>query len=331
MRKFQTRILCSAVALLAAMLLAFPAAAEDTDLPKATHVEAEPLDIEFESLAAMIFDAKGRLLAADGDGQCIRVIDTVDSEGKATVVDTIKLPFKPESMETTASGEIYCGGQGTIVRINAKGKIVARTGAPDSPDPHNNNSRGYHARPSRVSGIAALDGDVYVAVGTSWSVRSLSNLYRFSVDLKEPKLLLENLRGCCQRCDIKARDGRIYIAENAAYRVKIIDREGEVLEQFGKKSREGLEDFGACCNPMNLAFDTEGDLYTSESGLGRVKRYSTDGKLLGLVGIVDTARFERGSHLASSCSNMAIAVSEDGKTVYVMDYQNSKIRVLKAE
>lgn len=308
-------------------LAAVAAEDETAEPPRATHVEAAPLDIEFQTLAAMIFDAKGRLLAADGEGQCIRVIDV---KGDAKVVDTIKLPFKPEAMETVADGTIYCGGEGKIVRIDAEGKITARADSPDSPDPNNENSRGYFARPARVSGIAMLDGDVYVAVGCYWSVRSLSNLYRLTADLKEPKLIAERLRGCCQRCDIKARDGRIYIAENAAYRVKVINREGEVLEQFGRKTREGLEGFGACCNPMNLAFDSDGTLYTSESGLGRVKRYSTDGELLGLAGIVDTARFEHGSHFASSCSNMAIAVSKDGKTIYVMDYHNSKIRVLKA-
>jgi sugar lactone lactonase YvrE len=80
---------------------------------------------------------------------------------------------------------------------------------------------------------------------------------------------------------------------------------------------------------MNLCFDAAGVLYTAESGLGRVKRYSTDGEYLGLVGYVGVDRFTRSGGVASSCSNIAIDVTPDGKTVYVMDFKNNKIRVLR--
>jgi hypothetical protein len=147
--------------------------------------------------------------------------------------------------------------------------------------------------------------------------------------LKEPVLLAEGLRGCCQRCDIVFRDDVLYLAENSAHRVVRYDRDGNVLSKWGERRRGDLEGFGACCNPMNLCFDTEGTLYTSESGLGRVKRYATDGEFQGLVGYVDTSRFIHGSSLAASCSNIAIAVTRDTGRVYVMDYQNSQIRILQ--
>jgi len=89
-----------------------------------------------------------------------------------------------------------------------------------------------------------------------------------------------------------------------------------------------MDGFGACCNPMNLTMDADGNLYTSQSGLGRVKCYTTEGKVKSLTGTVDTTRFERASHLASSCSNMAICTTPDAKTVYVMDYKNRQIRVM---
>jgi len=80
---------------------------------------------------------------------------------------------------------------------------------------------------------------------------------------------------------------------------------------------------------MNLYFDARGRLYTTESGLGRVKCYTTDGKLLALVGYVGVQRFERAGPLAASCSNMALAVTPDGGRVYVMDYKGNMIRVLE--
>ena len=63
--------------------------------------------------------------------------------------------------------------------------------------------------------------------------------------------------------------------------------------------------------------------------MARVKRYSTDGKYLGLIGYVGTERFNRAGGLASSCSNIAIAVAPDGGKIYVMDYKENLIRVLQ--
>ncbi len=122
-----------------------------------------------------------------------------------------------------------------------------------------------------MSGIAVSDQDVFVAFGSGWSTGSKSKLYRFDTQLQNPVLLAEGLRGCCQRCDIIARDGVLYLAENSAHRVVSYNRDGEVLDKWGERSRTDLEGFGACCNPMNVCFDAEGVLYTSGSGLGRIK------------------------------------------------------------
>jgi hypothetical protein len=140
---------------------------------------------------------------------------------------------------------------------------------------------------------------------------------------------MDDIRGCCQRCDIAFRDGKIYIAENSRFRVVVCDRDGQQLDTWGRHSRQGQEGFGACCNPMNLCFDAAGSLYTSESGLGRVKRYTVAGDLLELVGYVGVHRFTHASGLASACSNIAIAVTPEAERIYVMDYRNNKIRVLE--
>jgi hypothetical protein len=44
---------------------------------------------------------------------------------------------------------------------------------------------------------------------------------------------------------------------------------------------------------MNLCAGSDGVLYTSESGWGRVKRYATDGRMLDLVGYIGVERFTR--------------------------------------
>jgi len=323
---------CS-VAAAALLLLAAPGlagegrptqASEDVGAETASHREAEPLAIEFANLSTLCLHVNGNLLAGDSGAQEIKVISPAGKQ-----VGTLRPGFGPEAMTVAADGTIYCGGQGKLAKLDREGKVLKTVSVPDDasgPEAMSPRARGHALR---VSGIALTDKDLFVAFGSGWSLGSKSKLFRLTLDLEAPKLLAEGLRGCCQRCDIVARGGVLYLAENAAHRVVLYDREGTVLGRWGERGRADLAGFGACCNPMNLAFDAQGALYTAESGLGRVKRYTPDGKFQGLVGYVGTTRFTQAGGLAASCSNIAIAVTPDGARVYVMDYKDRKIRVLE--
>jgi len=67
---------------------------------------------------------------------------------------------------------------------------------------------------------------------------------------------------------------------------------------------------------MNVAFGPDGAVYTAEDNTGRIKRYSPDGELLGLVGSVD---------LVPGCKNCSIAVNADGSRVYMLDITRGHI------
>jgi sugar lactone lactonase YvrE len=263
-------------------------------------------------------------LACDEGAQEIKVIDPAGKQ-----VATIKLDFGPEAIDVAADGTIYCGGEGQLAKLDKAGQVLQTVPVPENIASTMASKRRMMSRKPRISGIAVSGEDVFVAFGSGWSLGSKSKLFRFDRELQNPKLLAEGLRGCCQRCDIVVRDEVLYLAENSAHRVVLFDRQGEIGGKWGARSRTELEGFGACCNPMNLCFGSDGVLYTAESGLGRVKRYSTDGKFLGLVGYVGVQRFTSAGHLAASCSNIAVAVTDDGKQVYVMDYKNNLIRVLQ--
>jgi len=299
--------------------------AGDLGAETATHEELAPLEVEFERLTAMRLHPGGNLLACDGEAQQIKAID---ASGK--VVSTIELDFQPEAIDVADDGTIYCGGQGRLAKLSPEGRVRRQIDLPKKETPEGEKEPGHRSnRANRVSGIGVTAGDVFLAYGAGWSLRSRSKLFRLDRHLEDLTLIAEDLRGCCQRCDVAARGETVYAAENSRYRVVSFDREGNELAHFGGKSRKGLEGFGACCNPMNLDFDADGNLYTSESGLGRVKQYTPDGEFLALVGYVGVQRFESAGHLAASCSNMAIAVTPDGRRVYVMDYKGNLIRVLQ--
>ena len=72
---------------------------------------------------------------------------------------------------------------------------------------------------------------------------------------------------------------------------------------------------------MNVAFGPGEAIYTAEDDTGRIKRYSADGKLLGLVGAVE---------LKPGCKNCSIAVSSDGSRVYMLDITRNLIVRLDA-
>jgi len=282
----------------------------------ASHKEISPIgttkETKFKALSTFCMDGKGNLLGCDPKDKLIKVIS-----GDGKLLDTWNLDFAPFSIVSCPDGGAYIAGTGVVIKVDAKGKVVKTA-----------DISGMPPGKGKASGIAFTKKDVFVCFGTGWSLRSLSTIIRFSRDLEEPKIIAESLHGCCQRLDIVARDGFLFVAENARHRVLKMDREGKFLTKWGKRDRMGAKGFGSCCNPMNLCFGDDGVLFTSESGLGRVKRYTPDGKYLGLVGHVGVERFNRAGRQAASCSNIPVAVSKDQSRIYVLDFTANIIRVM---
>jgi hypothetical protein len=306
-----------------------PAARKEEPLPvdvgaeSASHREIEPPAVSLKSVSALRIDRNGNLLACDEEAREIRVLDATGKQ-----IAAIDPGVAPEALDVAGDGTIYCGGQGRVVKLDGSGKVLATASIPEDAGPQVSELRRATETKMRLSGIAVSDQDVFIAFGIGWHLSAKAKLFRFDRDLGQPKMLAEGLRGCCQRCDIVTGGGVVYLAENAAHRVVLYDREGEVLGKWGQRNRDDLEGFGSCCNPMNLWL--AGDvIYTAESGLGRVKRYTTDGKFLGLVGYVGVDRFQNASQLAASCSNMAIAITPNGDRVYLVDVKHNCIRVLE--
>ncbi len=292
---------------------------EDLDALFASHVEIEPIgdsdEISFDNLTTFAMDRNGNILACDAGNQQVCVLDPAGKK-----IATVDVGFKPYSICACPDGTVYLAGNGIVVKYNDKGELLKKITADDDDIPD-----------AKSSGMTVMGSELFVAFGRGGSVRSRSQIIRFDMDMNDPKMIIDDLRGCCQRLDLASRDGVLYVAENARYRVLQLDREGEILNKWGKQDRRNIDGFASCCNPMNLFFNAEGDLYTAESGVGRIKVYSPDGKYKSLIGHVGTARFSKRSTMASSCSNIAIAASKDESYVYVLDFRNNLIRILERD
>lgn len=168
-----------------------------------------------------------------------------------------------------------------------------------------------------VTGMAVSRRDVFVACpaieGYGYEV------WRADLNFKNPKRIITELRGCCGNCDIQCYGDDVYVAENARHRVGRYTREGKSVLNFGKRNRTGVEGFGSCCNPMNIRFGAGGELYTSESTVGRIKRYNTDGELVSVVGQ---------AKIVPGCKHVAIGVNKEGDRLYMLDITRSRIVVM---
>jgi sugar lactone lactonase YvrE len=170
------------------------------------------------------------------------------------------------------------------------------------------------AQTMKVSSISATDDEVYLA--TRMAVGYGFQIWKTDDQFENAKSIVTELRGCCGQMEVKANANGVYVAENSRHRVCRYDREGTLVTAWGESARNGLEGFGSCCNPMNVAFGPDDAVYTAEDNTGRIKRYSPDGKLLGLVGNVD---------LVPGCKNCSISVNHDGSQVYMLDITRNHI------
>jgi DNA-binding beta-propeller fold protein YncE len=82
------------------------------------------------------------------------------------------------------------------------------------------------------------------------------------------------------------KDGRLYVADQTNRRMQVFDREGKFLFQWGQYGIEPGQ-FGGNSNPKSrvggpqfVAIDSEGDVYTTEASVGRIQRFTADGKFV---------------------------------------------------
>ncbi|MFV0442938.1 MAG: hypothetical protein ACK5Q5_05160, partial [Planctomycetaceae bacterium] len=170
---------------------------------------------------------------------------------------------------------------------------------------------------STVTALAVSDSHVFVcarsAAGLGYDV------YRCDYDFQNPQEVLAGLGGCCGQMDIQASKDKLLTAENTKFRVGIYDEQGELLDSFGSRDRSGGAGFGSCCNPMNVRCCSNGDILTAESSIGDIKRFNSDGELLGYIGR---------AKISGGCKHVAVEWDSHRDRYYMMNISDSSICVL---
>lgn len=257
---------------------------------------------------------------------------------------TYPLEIKPGAICVAKDGSIYVAGDGKLLKLNATGKVIASAVSPVANDsvvigeelkamikemaeqsrqPYQGEFDRMQERLERrradVTGLAVTEQDVYMAVGapSDFSYR----VYRFDSKLKNPKLVVEKLRGCCGQMDLQAHEGKLWIPHNARHCVESRDRDGKELAKFGKAGKVKPSDFGGCCEPKSLRILPNGDILAAESGPPTcIKRFSPSGKFIEVIAALS-------ADTKGDCVRVTVEASADGKRYYMLDTTRDAIRV----
>jgi hypothetical protein len=307
---------------------AFDANLDEDSIP--THREIDPIDIgigDRGKIETMAMNKDGNLLlgVSGYSGNSNRkqfAIKVVSPKGK--VLDTWRLTnLEPKMLHANDDGTIYVGSEGAVAILSDRGRVMKKV---EFGDLFEGEYKSAHS-----SGVTASEDYFFIAFGNGFSLRATEDIVRFDRDLTNPKVIVKQQFGCCSHIDLDVDGDVLLIAENSRHRVNRYSTEGELLERWGKRDRSSVQGFAACCNPVNFDFGPGNVLYTAESGIGRVKKYSPTGDYLGYVGNVDTTKFDQGSRLAAQSCYIPVEVSADGSQVFVMDVRANFIRVLQAK
>lgn len=172
-------------------------------------------------------------------------------------------------------------------------------------------------RAKRATAVAVTKQDVFVTLPALEGYGYV--LWRMNHDLGEATSIKDDLSGCCGQLDIQTDGEDILVAENTSFRVARYDRDGKELSHFGQRGAEKESGWGSCCNPMNIRCLGNDEVLTAESSIGSIKRYSKDGKYLGLIG---TAR------IGGGCKHVALAVDTKRNWYFIMNQNSNNIAVL---
>ena len=294
------------------------------------------------SLKNFCLDGEGNILACFAPSgpktePAIRVYSP-----KGDLLKTMPLEIKPGAISVAKDGTIFVAGDGKLLKLDALGKVLATAASPVANEPVSVSKEmeemvkqskrpfaeemarmktSLEKRRSDVTGVAVTDEDVFIAVPApnDFTFR----VYRFDHELKNGKLVVEKLRGCCGQMDVQSHDGKLWIPHNARHSVESRDRDGKQLTKFGKAGRVKANEFGGCCEPKNMRVLPNGDILAAESGPPTcIKLFSATGEFKGVVAVANGK---------GDCVRVTVAVSPDNSRYYLLDTTRDAIRIFGAK
>lgn len=219
-------------------------------------------------------------------------VEAVETPLKDRLAATVDSGFKQlRGIAIDASDRIYLAGDGGIRVLDPAGgppRAWETTGPPQ---------------------CVAVDAKGEVCVGLTTRVE------RYSPDGKLIRSWGEKGKGQGQLSivtGIAARDGRVYVADAARWRILCFASDGDLVQEFGEPT-ESPKYVGIICRRpfLDCAVDANGVVHATNPGMLRVERHSRDARLLGFWG----EQGEGPEQFCGCCNPTNIALMPGGRVV----------------
>lgn len=225
--------------------------------------ESTPIEPRVPDLRALATTPDGRIYAAGRDA--LVVLDSTGAE-----LARYALAETPRDLSVAPDGTIFLG-------MRAHVEILDADGTPRAQWPP------LEGR-ALVTSIAADADNIYVADAGNRVVLRFDHEGNLLARIgeKEPARDIPGLvvpSGCL---DVAFDDAALWVVNPGRHGLEQYRPSGELVSAWYRSSMD-VDGFCGCCNPTHIAFRSDGTLVTAEKGLTRVKLYSVDQRLLGVI------------------------------------------------
>ncbi len=222
------------------------------------------------------------------------------------------LTSKPAVIAVDKADNIYVlGGKSEMKTTESRGRSI-QVNTPVGVECLVLNSKGAKVREIALEGVITATG-VRVSEDNLLVADTRSRLINiYNSETGEKKATIGNLRTCCGILDFGVRNNNeVLVANLGAFRVNGFDYAGNATISFGERGTD-LNQFHGCCNPVSVAFLSNGGIVTVEKDPTRIKVYSNEGakKIEGIDELVKGCAYI--PMIVDSKDNVYLASKADG-------------------
>ena len=248
-------------------------------------------------------------------------IDLLDSSGNPH--SRIPLAEPVRCVAVAQDGTVYAGLRTHIEVFDSKGKTLATW---DSP-----------TRKTWFTGLCVGSNDLFAADSANRVVLRYdrSGKIQGRIGMKSQERNIPGFIVPSPYLDVKlGPDNLLRVNNPGRHRVDVFTIDGDLEFSWGKPSA-AIEGFCGCCNPVGLALLPDGRCITCEKGIPRVKIYSAQNTLDGVV--AGPELFPQNGHAGQlsdrsdgTLGGLDAAVDSQGR-IYILDLVSREVRVMRAK
>jgi len=273
---------------------------KDLDLGETPYAELPPIVSPVPNIRALTTGPGKTYVACEN---AVVVYGNQDQEIARYAVDG-----NPSCIAAGPDGTLYVGMQSKVAILAPDGSLKATWSD-------------FSTR-SFITAIAIKETNVFVAdAGNRVVYRYDQNgTLQNKIGEKNPAQDVPGLEVPSPYLDIAVNaDGELWVVNPGKLGLERYRDDGSIVTSWYKPTVLALDGFPGCCNPTHIAFSSKGELFTSEKGLVRVKKFEvTAGGFDGLV--VGSKLFPR----EQSLRDLAV---DSRDRIMVLDGQRNSVRV----